>query len=320
MKAMSTPSVTAPGHPTHRVVRASTPRWLLVAGITAVLWLGVGVGARAQQPAAASAGALLAQRQAMQPQLRASVFGEPLVLGSRERHDRLEGDVHAEVAHPFDAVRATFVSAAGVCEVLLLHLNVRACQPAVGAGGEGLSLLVGPKHAGAPGLNYRIAYAMHTEANDAGYLRVSLSAARGPLSTRDYRMVFEAVPIEGGRSFVHFGYAYGYGTLARMAMSAYLATAGRAKIGFTVVGQDAQQQPAHVVGERAAVERNVMRYYLALLAHLSVAPGAGGSTLLARQRAWFALTERHAAQLHEYSLDDYLREKRNDLVRSAAAK
>lgn len=300
-------------------VGARTTHRLLAAGLVAVGWLASGGSAWAQQ-APATAAALTAQRQALQPQLRASVFGEPLVLSSREQQDRIEGDVYAEVAHPLAAVQATFRSAAGVCEVLLLHLNVRACQPTVGAGAEGLSLLVGPKRAGAPGMDYPIAYTMRTDANDAGYLRVSLSAANGPLSTRDYRMVFEAVPIEGGRSFVHFGYAYGFGTLARLAMGTYLATAGRSKIGFTVVGQDARQQPVYVAGERAAVERNVMRYHLAVLAHLSVPAGAGGPPLLARQRAWFALTERHAAQLHEYSLDEYLREKHNDLGRSTAAK
>jgi hypothetical protein len=300
----------------HRVARGGS-RCLRAAGLAAGLWLGLAGGAQAET---ASATALLAERQALQPRLRASVFGEPLVLSSSERSDRIEGDVHADLSHPFAAVRASLGSAAGVCEVLLLHLNVRACQPAPGADGEGLSLLVGPKRAGALGSDYRIAYTMRTEANEPGYLRVSLGAARGPLSTHDYHMVFEAVPLADGRSFVHFGYAYGVGTLGRLAMGTYLATAGRSKIGFTVVGRDARQRPVYVTGERAAIERNVMRYHLAVRAHLDGVPGADGSPLLARQRAWFALTERHAAQLHEYSLDDYLREKRGDLARSATAR
>jgi hypothetical protein len=296
---------------------AVSVRGLLASVIALALWLGLSFSVQAQP---ASAAALQAQRQAMQPQLRASVFGEPLVLGSRQQTDRIEGDVHAEIGHPLDAVRAALGSPAGLCEVLLLHLNVRACQATAGAGGEGLSLHVGPKLAGAPGSDYPIAYAMRTEADDAGYLRVSLSAAHGPLSTRDYRMVFEAVQTEGGRSFLHFGYSYGVGTLGRLAMGAYLATAGRSKIGFTVLGRDDRQRPLYVAGERAAVERNVMRYHLAVVAHLGVVPVPGTSPRLARQRAWFALTERHAAQLHEYSLDDYLREKRLDRERLAAVK
>ena len=87
-----------------------------------------------------------------------------------------------------------------------------------------------------------------------------------------------------------------------------------------MLGRDDRQRPLYVAGERAAVERNVMRYHLAVVAHLGVVPVPGTSPRLARQRAWFALTERHAAQLHEYSLDDYLREKRLDRERLGAAK
>lgn len=128
-------------------------------------------------------------------------------------------------------------------------------------------------------------------------------------------MLFEAVPLGADSSFVHFGYAYRYGTLARLAMGAYLATAGRSKIGFTVEGRDAHGDPVYVRGERAAIERNAMRYYLAVQAHLGVATGSREERGLARLKAWFALTERHAAQLHEYSLAEYLQEKSKDLAR-----
>lgn len=294
-------------------------RWLSAVLVSASVW-GAGASAHAQQPSAGSLPALQATRQALQSQLQANAFGEPLVLSSRELPDRLEGDVHAEVAHPFALVQGAFRTPAGICEVLLLHLNVRSCTPSKDSEGGGVTLVGGPKQSGAPGMQYSMRYAVRTEVADPAYLRVTLSAAKGPLSTRDYRMVFEAVPIDSGRSFVHFGYAYGYGTLAKLAMSTYLATAGRAKIGFTVEGQDAGGRAIHVRGERGAIERNVLRYYLALLAHLSVVSGPREALWEARWRAWFALTERHAAQLHEYSLDEYLKEKRSDLARFAAAK
>ncbi|WP_088279280.1 hypothetical protein [Ideonella sp. A 288] len=284
--------------------------------------LGPGVAARAAvpAPAPASAAALHAKRAELQPQLRANTFGEPLVLRSRELPDRLEGDVYAEVAHPMAAVSASVRNAAAICEILFLHLNIRSCAPAADADGGGVSLLAGPKRATGPGAQYHMDYAVHHEVADASHLRVTLSAAQGPMSTTDYRLVFEAVPIDEGHTFVHFGYAYGVGTLARMAMGMYLATAGRDKIGFTVEGVDASGRPKYVRGERAAVERNVMRYYLALQAHRSVTTGSRDERLQARLRAWFALTERHKAQLHEYDLADYLREKGDDLARAAAAR
>jgi hypothetical protein len=197
-----------------------------------------------------------------------------------------------------------------------MHLNVRSCTPSSGADGERVTLVAGPKRSTVPGMQDSISYGMRTVVADATHLRVTLSAAQGPLSTRDYRMVFEVVPIDGGHSFVHFGYSYGYGMLARMAMGSYLATAGRSKIGFTVEGKEADGRPKYVRGVRAAVERNVMRYYLALVARFSVTTGSPDEQSQARLRAWFALTERYAAQLHEYDVDEYLQEKRRDLVRS----
>lgn len=288
----------------------------LVAGFA----IGAAAGAPAQQAVAGTAAALHAKHLELQAQLRTGSFGEPLVLISRESPNRLEGDAYAEVAHPLAAIAAALRTSAGLCQLLFLHPNVRGCTPSGAGDDTGLTLLVGPKRAGAAGLHDEMHYAMHTEWADAAHLQVTLGAARGPLSTRDYRMVFEAVPIDAGRSFVHFGYSYGYGAWARMVANAYLATAGRSKIGFTVEGREADGRPKYVRGVRAAIERNVMRYYLALLANLSVTTGSPEAQLQARLRAWFALTERHAAQLHEYELDEYLHEKQDDLARSPAGK
>jgi hypothetical protein len=163
-----------------------------------------------------------------------------------------------------------------------------------------------------------MAYELRIEAVDAAYLHVTLEAAKGPLSTSNYRIVFDAVPLDGGRSFVHLGYAYSYGFTAKLAMQAYLATAGRSKIGFTVIDRGPAGQPTYVRGERAALERNVIRYYLALLAHCATNARPPQERTESRLRAWFALTELHASQLHEFDLDEYLHEKHDDLARPPA--
>lgn len=281
--------------------------------------LGVAAGLLAPAALALEAGTaagLLAKRQELQAALRDSAFGEPLVIVSKELPDRIEGDVYAELPHDFAVATAAFRTPQGVCELLFLHLNVHGCRVADG----GVSVLAGPKKTGGAGMTVQMHYTMRTEIDAPGHLRVVLTAPTGPLSTTDYRMVFEAVPLEAARSFVHFGFGHNSGLLARMAMQTYLATAGREKIGFTVTGRDAQGQPQYVRGERGSLERNVMRYYLALLAHCRERGGSADERLQARLRAWFALTERHAAQLHEYSLDDYLAEKARDLSRQATHK
>jgi len=291
-------------------------QWLAwLRNLLLALALGVG-GWPALALDAGSAAGLLARRQELQAALRDNAFGEPLVIVSRELPDRIEGDVYAELPFAFDDATVAFRTPQAVCELLFLHLNVHACRPAEG----GVSVLAGPKKTGGAGMTAQMRYTMRTEVDAPGHLRVVLTAPTGPLSTTDYRMVFEAVPLEGARSFVHFGFGHNAGLLARMAMQTYLATAGRDKIGFTVAGRDSQGQAQYVKGERGSLERNVMRYYLALLAHCRERSGSADERMQARLRTWFALTERHAAQLHEYSLDEYLAEKARDLSRPGIQK
>lgn len=292
-----------------------------VLAVVAVAALALGLpAARAQAVAEAPAASLQARRAELQPALNASSFGEPIVLRTRQLSDAVEGDVWAELAHPFDAVATVFRTPARLCELMFLHLNVRGCTPQSGPDGTALTLLVGPKRSGAFDSEYRMHYVLRTEVAEAGQVRVTLTAPTGPLSTRDYRIVFEAIPLDGKRSFVHLAYAYGYGTLAKMTMGAYLATAGRAKLGFTVEGAEPDGTPKHVRGERAALERNVMRYYLALLAELGPASGTPQQQLQTRLADWFARTEKYAEQLHEYDADEYLREKNEQLARGRLSK
>ncbi len=274
----------------------------------------------AQKPPTESAAALRAKFLELQAQMRSNIFKEPLYLSSRDEANRSEGDVYAEVVHPFAQVGAAFKSGATVCELLFLHLNVRACLPAPVAGGESLALSFGPKRATAPGLRYQMSYVLRIEASEPAYLRATLTAAEGPLSTRDHRIVVEVAAIDASRSVVHLGYAYNYGVVARMAMQVYLATVGRSKIGFTVMGQEVDGRPQYVRGERASIERNVMRYYFAVLACSNVKTGSVQERTETRLRGWFALTERYAEQLHELDLDEYLQEKHDDLAAAALKK
>ena len=83
-------------------------------------------------------------------------------------------------------------------------------------------------------------------------------------------------------------YAYGYGIAARLAMQAYLATAGRDKVGFTVTGKDADGKPTYIAGVRGVVERNTMRYYLAIDAYLAATPLPAAEQPEQRLRDWYA--------------------------------
>ncbi len=273
--------------------------------------------ALAQSDGTAGGAALQAKWRELQPQLRTSLFDQSIYLSADDSAERLSGDLYAEMELPFAELGAAFRSPAAVCKWLFLHVSIHACEPLRGEQGQALSLSAGPRSRFAPRQLYRISYAMQVQASEDAYLRVLLSAKEGPLATRDFRIVFEAVALDAGRSFVHFSYAYSYGTLAKIAMQAYLATVGRNKVGFTLLGRDADGQALYVRGERASLERSLMRNYLALRAYTSVRVGSPAERFEARLQGWFALSERYARQLHEIELGQYLAEKHKDAASMA---
>lgn len=291
----------------------------LLLGATLV-WSAFATAALADEPSQVNnAASLLAKQAEYRRQLQGNTFGEPLHLASQDTGSRLNADVYAELSAPFATVSSLLSGSESVCGVLFLHLNVRACAVQRGTQDDVLVLTGGPKQGAAGGAsNYTIAYTMRVESTSADYQRVTLVAASGPFATSDYRIVFEATPLPGQRTFLHFAYGYSYGSMAKMALNLYLATAGRSKIGFSVVGKTSDGKPQFVQGERGSLERNVMRNYLALRAYTAVDSGTPAARTDARLRAWFALTERHSAQLHELSLEEYLAQKSQDLAKTAA--
>jgi hypothetical protein len=138
------------------------------------------------------------------------------------------------------------------------------------------------------------------------------------MGTRDYRIVLEAIPLERGQTFIHLAYTYAYGNFGRLAMQTYLATAGRSKVGFTVVGTQADGGSRYIGGMRGVVERNTMRYYLAIESFLGALSEAPPARFERRIRDWYTAIELYPLQLHEVERGDYLDMKRRENVRQQA--
>jgi hypothetical protein len=85
-----------------------------------------------------------------------------------------------------------------------------------------------------------------------------------------------------------------------MAMQTYLSTSGADKVGFT------SENGKLVGGSRGIMERNTMRYFLAIEAYLDALAQPQDKRKRARLEKWFAATERYAKQLREMSRDEYL--------------
>ena len=288
--------------PTQRVMRK-------LYRTAASIVLGLLVPLAANAASALGPDALRARHQTLAPQLAKNAFGGPLVLESEEVSRRIDGDVYAVVSHPFKAVSAALSDPAQWCEILILHLNTKHCRQ----GDARVDIRVGKKHPQAVDAASLLSFIWRPPVQRSDYLSVRMDAAEGPYDTRDYRLFVEAVPLEGGRTFLHMGYALSYGGASDLAMRLYLGTIARDKVGFTE-GRDGP-----VGGMRGVVERNTMRYFLAIDAYLDSLSAPAGQQLEKRLQAWFDQTEKYPRQLHEVERDAYLRMKRAEVQRQASA-
>lgn len=299
-------------HAIQRVVRRALvlPFWL---GLLMPAW-GAG-GSQALGPAA-----LRAQHLALGPQLASNQFQGPLYLASTESAEQLEGDVYAVVKHPFGTVSAELSDPAHWCDMLILHLNIKFCRARPVAGGTQLDVRIGRKHDRPLLEASTVLFSFRRAAVQADYLDIELDAADGPLDTHDYRILLEAIPIAQGQSFVHMRYAFAYGRAGRVAMQFYLATLGRGKVGFTpIAAASPGAPPALIGGVRGVVERNTMRYYLAIESYLDALAAPPPQRLEKGLEGWFAATQKYARQLYEVDRAAYLDMKRKEYLRQQTA-
>jgi hypothetical protein len=252
-------------------------------------------------------------------QLKNNPFHRALVLQSAESPNNLKGDVYAVIDYPFTAVNTALNNPAHWCDVLILHLNIKYCKAQGDAAAPTLSVNLGKKNPQELKDTYHVDFKYRNETSAPDYFSIMLGAASGPLNTSNYRIHLEAVAIDASHSFLHLTYSYDYGFAGKMAMKAYLATAGSNKIGFTRTGSGSGDKGEYVNGVRGVVERNTMRYYLAIDAYLSAMNAAPSEQFEKRLQTWFSNTERYPQQLHEVDRGAYLDMKRAEFQRQNAA-
>jgi len=266
----------------------------------------------------ADAGALRAKYGELRDQLGNNNFQRALYIDSSEAGDALKGDIYAVLDHPFSVVGNALKAPSDWCDILILPFNTKYCHAVDSNGGAALHVRIGRKYDQPVEKAYRLDFALRPVAAAPDYFESRLNAPIGPVGTKDYRIAVAAIPLDGGRTFLHLSYSYGYGIAGRMAMQAYLATAGSDKVGFTVTGRDGNGQPIYIGGMRGAVERNAMRYYLAIDAHLGSLRSPADQQLEKRIQTWFDATERYSRQLREMDRTTYVAMKRGEHERQQA--
>jgi len=293
------------------------PRWrcLLALG----LCLGLGLGFAQAQTSSEAAQRLQTQRNTLDQQLQHNLFARPLVLHSSQTAQGLRGDMYALMPFAFASVSSALQDPQQWCEVMILHLNTKYCHAVNGTQGVQLNVNIGSKTPQSLTESKRLALTYAVTASDPDYFEVRLSAEDGPMGTRDYQITLEAVALAPEQTFLHLTYAYSANLLARLTMQTYLATVGSDKVGFTVLSQSAGGQPIWITGLRAVVERNTMRYYLAINSYLATRQQPPSQRFEASLQNWFSASENYPRQLHEIERPAYLAMKRAEHLRQQTA-
>ena len=295
---------------------AASSSWLRMTGFALVFsaWACASLAADAE-PEADPAAALQARYAALSEQLEHSPFPQHLHVESMEGPGASQGDVYAVVDYPIATVSDAFSSPANWCDALILHLNVKYCRPVSRDGRSVLSTAIGRNFDQPLSSTYRVKFTYSIAASRPDYVDVELKARKGPLGTANYRISLEAVGLENEQAFVHLRYSYTYGFVGRLAMKTYLATSGSEKVGFTLVGDSSDPEPKFIGGVRGAIERNTMRYYLAIDAYLGALATPAPERFEQSLERWFSATELYPRQLREIDRDAYFAMKRSEYAR-----
>ena len=294
--------------------------WHWMAMVALVCGVGLAGGTSRAAESDISVGPLRAKYAELGEQLRNNPFQRALYLESEQSSTHLKGEIYAVVDYPFAIVNAALNNPAHWCDVLILHINVKYCNASRRADGTVLTVNIGRKYFQPLEDAYRLDFNYRAVVTTPEYFALELNADDGPLSTHDYRIWVEAASLDNGRAFLHVTYAYEFGLIGRLAMQVYLATIGKDKVGFTVTETRPDGQPVYIRGVRGVVERNTMRYYLAIDAYFDALITSPGNQLEQRLQKWYHSADQYARQLHEVERDDYLDMKRREYQRQQRAR
>ena len=258
---------------------------------------------------------LMGQYKALSNDLQNNQFKRPLVLKSSESTDALKGEIYAVLDYPFEQVNGALNNPNHWCDALILHLNVKFCRAINNNAGTVLNINLGKKYDQPLQETYKAKFNYESITTATNYFSVEMKAADGPLGTKDYRIWVEATPINQSQTFLHFTYAYSFGFSGRLAMKSYLATIGKDKVGFCIEPTQTNGDVKYIQGVRSVVERNTMRYYLAIDAYLATLKEPLESQQEKRFAYWFDSTELYSKQLHELEKNEYIQMKRKEVQR-----
>jgi hypothetical protein len=254
---------------------------------------------------------LRARYEALLPVLEDSPFGVPLHLQSEDIDGHVGSEIHAVLDHEFEAFRAALRSPAGWCELISLHPFLRACTLDAADSPADLTVYHGSRKPAPLEKARRSQYRWERQVDASDFFKVAMQSDSQLVGTSDYRLTLEAIPLDNQRVFLRVGFSFRYGTFASMLMGTYF-TFMRGRPGFTVVDHTEEGEPVLVTGKVAALERNVMRFYLALQTYLEGTAQPEAERAEWRWRRWYALSTKYPRQLFDMEESVYMDRKQHD--------
>ena len=250
------------------------------------------------------------------PRLETSSFGLPLIVDSAQRDNRVHVDVYGIFDHPFSSIVNVLKVPANWCDIVSIHPNTKACTSSNLAGAWLLTFYLGSKGYQPPEDTRQVIFRYRYVAQQ-GHMEITLNADNGPFGTKYHKMRFEALPLDGERTFVHVSYGYRDSAALRLVAKIYFSTIARGMAGFSVIGTDRNGNPIYIGGPRGAVERSAVRYYLAIQSFMNTLCYPEENRFSMSISEWYALTSRYGKQLLDMDKKEYLaaktREQKNQV-------
>lgn len=240
----------------------------------------------------------------------AAALAPGLYLQSTVAALHAQGQALARLPMALPQARAALRSPQTWCLLLLLHPNVWRCEVAGnGRGQTTLQILMGQQRVALIGATHTLDLVWKVTQDDKDGLSLELMAEQGPLGTRDYRIGARIEALDETHAALALRFSNAFTRSGLWLAELYINTAGRQRIGFTVERLDATGQAVYVRGLRGSVERNTMRFHLAVQSWLSVQSLPAPQRIPRAIELWFDSSEQYAAQLHEIEREEYVQMK-----------
>lgn len=225
---------------------------------------------------------------------------QPLTIQSKVSDNKLQAEVFSVKQYAFPKMVEKLSSTEQWCQFITLHLNIKACVYH-SIPHQSLSFFAGRKFYESAKDAYELKYDFKIETVTENYFKLNLSADEGPFGTQDYLIVLELLKVSND-VVIYMSLSYQSSFSSRLGTRVYLSTMGADKIGFSQI-KNIDGRLEYIQGIEGIIERNVMRYYLALSVYLDAQEGHKMT------ERWFDATENFSKQLQEVEREAYLEAK-----------